>query len=360
MANSDGFITAPVSFADANHVLGTSHTDLASLCKDDNVNIWSKYKPIKNNLIATTDQWDFTNARWKDTATWWKGSDGKCGFVPYYSNNYNNIISNTNGGMNGWTYNGKPTGGSASPYRLTDFAMYQHNAVPFLANFTCNEKVKANAIFQASCMVASDYDNVVIGDIVVNGSALYFGVILTQSDGTVLKMATSDTPGTSGVSFTFPASITTGNGYKCYPMLTANPISIDGVWDANTYYTCPNLSPRTFNVVSSYIDMSIDAIYLLDRAHAMVTVKNKDVSQHTIVVSARFTSSNYNSPLVVGEEQKAAETIGASTGSDNTKIFRFNSLLTDRSYYIYVYIDGVELRRVSIKGNLDGVPDVVE
>ena len=37
---------APVSIEDVKTVLGESSNDLATLCKSENINIWSKYKPI--------------------------------------------------------------------------------------------------------------------------------------------------------------------------------------------------------------------------------------------------------------------------------------------------------------------------
>jgi hypothetical protein len=45
--NSDsGIISAPVSIDDVKRALGESSNDLATLCKSENINIWSKYKPI--------------------------------------------------------------------------------------------------------------------------------------------------------------------------------------------------------------------------------------------------------------------------------------------------------------------------
>lgn len=41
-----GIISAPVSIDDVKQALGESSNDLATLCKSENINIWSKYKPI--------------------------------------------------------------------------------------------------------------------------------------------------------------------------------------------------------------------------------------------------------------------------------------------------------------------------
>ena len=46
MSVSNGKIIAPVSIEDVKTILGESSNDLATLCKSENINIWSKYKPI--------------------------------------------------------------------------------------------------------------------------------------------------------------------------------------------------------------------------------------------------------------------------------------------------------------------------
>ena len=72
MANSGGIISAPVSFADVNSVLGTSHTSLGLLCTDNNINKWAKYKPVVDTIINVSSQMD-ANKNWLSSATWWKG-----------------------------------------------------------------------------------------------------------------------------------------------------------------------------------------------------------------------------------------------------------------------------------------------
>ena len=41
-----GIISAPVSIDDVKQALGESSNNLATLCKSENINIWSKYNPI--------------------------------------------------------------------------------------------------------------------------------------------------------------------------------------------------------------------------------------------------------------------------------------------------------------------------
>ena len=44
--SNSGIISAPVSIDDVKQALGESSNDLATLCKSENINIWSKYKTI--------------------------------------------------------------------------------------------------------------------------------------------------------------------------------------------------------------------------------------------------------------------------------------------------------------------------
>lgn len=60
MAHSDGHITSPVSFADVNATLGTSHTDLFTMCMDNRINMWSAYKPIYSSKIGLLTDADFS------------------------------------------------------------------------------------------------------------------------------------------------------------------------------------------------------------------------------------------------------------------------------------------------------------
>lgn len=134
MSHSDGNITAPVSIYDVQHVLGNNSSDVGTLCRASNINKWSKYKPVIKNLIDTvTGQINPTTKAWLGTATWWKGTSGTCGFdsVSVLMDTPSNIAYNSinSGGM--WSYQ-NPNGGQSAPYRLTDFAGYNHNAVcPF-------------------------------------------------------------------------------------------------------------------------------------------------------------------------------------------------------------------------------------
>lgn len=149
-----GIISAPVSIDDVKRALGESSNDLATLCKSENINIWSKYKPISckgefkeypiredSEEIVTSSYSNFTCVV-------------RCGMnIPmdtYYNLRYNyggegfaieackNLHINNVYGLTGGIHDntttmvsGKhfPKGGANSPYRLSDFRNYSSKAI---------------------------------------------------------------------------------------------------------------------------------------------------------------------------------------------------------------------------------------
>ena len=126
MANSNGKITAPVSMTDVQQVLGNSSNDLGTLCKSSNINRWAKCKPIYAgkiyldygaseqivnhhaglSLVTADTIANFMNAvisAWNNSNYMYKGDNTMCKYD-------------------------RPQGGTASPYRLSDFKDYNHHA----------------------------------------------------------------------------------------------------------------------------------------------------------------------------------------------------------------------------------------
>lgn len=152
--NSDsGIISAPVSIDDVKQALGESSNDLATLCKSENINIWSKYKPIsckgefKEYPIREDSEEIVTSSYSKYTCVVRCGMNIPMDTYKNLRNNYggegfaingcynlyaNNIYGRV-GGIHGDTttsVSGKhfPKGGANSPYRLSDFRNYNSKA----------------------------------------------------------------------------------------------------------------------------------------------------------------------------------------------------------------------------------------
>lgn len=148
-----GIISAPVSIDDVKRALGESSNDLATLCKSENINIWSRYKPIsckgdfKEYPIREDSDEKATSSYSKYTCV------VRCGMnipIDTYKNLRNNYggegfaingcynlyvdnIYGKNGGISDNTttmVSGKhfPKGGVNSPYRLSDFRNYSSKA----------------------------------------------------------------------------------------------------------------------------------------------------------------------------------------------------------------------------------------
>lgn len=152
--NSDsGIISAPVSIDDVKQALGESSNDLATLCKSENINIWSKYKPISckgdfKEYPIREDSEEIVTSSYSnyscvvrcgmnipmDTYKNLRNNYGGEGFaINGCYNLYANNIYGRVGGIHGDTttsVSGKhfPKGGVNSPYRLSDFRNYNSKA----------------------------------------------------------------------------------------------------------------------------------------------------------------------------------------------------------------------------------------
>lgn len=151
--SENGIISAPVSIDDVKRALGESSNDLATLCKSENINIWSKYKPINckgefkeypiredSDEIVTSSYSKYTcvvrcgmNIP-MDTYKNLRNNYGGEGFaINGCYNLYVDNIYGRNGGISADTttmVSGKhfPKGGANSPYRLSDFRNYNSKA----------------------------------------------------------------------------------------------------------------------------------------------------------------------------------------------------------------------------------------
>ena len=148
-----GIISAPVSINDVKQALGESSNDLATLCKSENINIWSKYKPIsckgdfKEYPIREDSDETVTSSYSKytcvvrcgmnipmDTYKNLRNNYGGEGFaIEACKNFYIDNVYGRNGGIHDNTstsVSGKhfPKGGANSPYRLSDFRNYNAKA----------------------------------------------------------------------------------------------------------------------------------------------------------------------------------------------------------------------------------------
>lgn len=143
MSHSNGIISAPVSIEDVKAVLGESSNDLATLCKSNNINVWSRCKPVARAKLFIDSPINEAEFKEFTSATHNINCVRRCGmFIPwvYYGavvNNYNNNMNTLadllkDDNMWGNLCNSKEyyklAGGSTEPFRLSDFNNYFHGA----------------------------------------------------------------------------------------------------------------------------------------------------------------------------------------------------------------------------------------
>ena len=135
MAHEDGLITKPVNTSDVCSTIGEDKHRIGYLCVSENINIYSKHKPMRVATLAELTNAEKINVNWgyhvpaemrmnaacqqmmlEDSggtvteSDWIPSSDEQ----PYVYLKY------------GWWYR-RPKGGETSPYRLGDFNNYNHN-----------------------------------------------------------------------------------------------------------------------------------------------------------------------------------------------------------------------------------------
>ena len=122
-------ITAPIGLGDICRLLRERTMDLGSLCQSKTINKWAKYKPVSNYELEYEDELNTTRDGWKDTATWWKGTDGQCGIANIRVLSADDLKAADMATLfaNSWTYN-PPSGTAASPFRAEDFLLYRRTA----------------------------------------------------------------------------------------------------------------------------------------------------------------------------------------------------------------------------------------
>lgn len=120
MANSGSTISPAVTIPkDIFDVLGVYGNDLGTVCVSPAVNMWSKYKPTRYAKIGIMSDADFAAAQYS------------LNIPVFYS--LHELGQAILAGTSVWGYN-KPQGGSASPYRLTDFNGYEHSTYDWRLN----------------------------------------------------------------------------------------------------------------------------------------------------------------------------------------------------------------------------------
>uniref|UniRef100_A0AAU8MFX3 Capsid protein n=1 Tax=Geladintestivirus 3 TaxID=3233135 RepID=A0AAU8MFX3_9CAUD len=189
MSNSNGKITAPVSIDDVKTVLGTNSNDIATLCTSSNINMWSRRKPIVFNSLFPNKDGEWYKGNINDDYYNGKNCYGivKNGINLASLSFIGNPLYNRHITVSPNIYYNKPTGGSASPYRLGDFYNYNQNTpkYPYTGSKPYNDNVNialtASGSFVASANFTynyNGYDDFIGLSEMFGGGDLYLGIII--------------------------------------------------------------------------------------------------------------------------------------------------------------------------------------
>ena len=339
-------LTRPVSISAIRSALGAaSNATLSQLCTHANVNKWSKYKPIKYAANGIMSQYDYINERWKDDATWWKGANNNCGFTPYTTTSWSNVVLNTTGGMNGWVYDGTPTGGTY-PYRQADFIGYNPDAVPAAQNFLGTTRAKNLGQFSAQCdIAASGFDNISLEDF---AATLYFGVAICNSNGVVYHGTNSNA---WDASITFQLAGISQGSYTVVPFLCTQAITpqVGGFTQTYTFWTIPNVSPYTLQIVATTATITCTGSWLnAAKTRLSVTIENGDPTSYTGTVYVRYSNHDWT------DNDTTTEPSSSFTISGNGTVTKtFNNLSSDHYYRAQVRLTNGDLFEVGIEEEFD-------
>jgi hypothetical protein len=192
-------IYAPVEMpSEVAAVLGITGNDLDAVCKSNNINMWAKYKPVVFATIFTlTDtQRALANYGIHNIPTWGLVQHGSVvTMMNFWLCGYKTDANAPDCGVQPvyWSYL-KPSGGSQSPYRLSDFAKdttlgYFHGAEPPIGPIA-NTTIEINPAGQLSINYvngAQDSKTLKYTDLMLETggymslAGYYFGVALVRT-----------------------------------------------------------------------------------------------------------------------------------------------------------------------------------
>ncbi len=378
MSYSNGKITAPVGIYDAQRALGVSAGgDLGTLCQHVNVNMWAKYKPVQlYNVKDTTDQWDYTNNRWKKpselpsgTRPWWYGLSnqfagitvpGSVSNIPGFST-VAELIAAYDGGSNGWVYN-KPQG-NIHPFRLTDFAQYNHLAPPPVQDFYLPAQIIYDGRFNASALMSMPDEN---GDYIsladfssVRADQLYFGVWFVDGTTATNTRVTSTEAGMAGVTVNLSGSgnvLQVHKTYKAYPFLSNMVLNIGDTTPSPTgllLFPCPNVNPIDVYTVdrNETANITLDGKFRLNSTSVIdVETINGDQTAYTNCYIYLMPLEYWSDPG--NNTSHAIQTITSFTlaaGADKLSQFTLTSSQIGGDYFLYAtFNSGTYWRKTNI------------
>lgn len=286
-----------------------------------NINPWSFRKPYNTDA----DKFKLTDEQIRDI---------NCGLIPFQMNSYTELPSIMDGEMNGWEYR-LPMG----IYRLGDFCGYKTDAYPMIAKFVIADKVSNQTSVVKATAIVNQQDGVQVsltdlGKLGDYKPAVYLtnGTINHRYDG----RKTFAEGGLFDVDI-IGTELTVGT-WTAYPF-------IFGGNNDNIYYTLPNVSAKSFEVVVSLDDVYIQARFLYN-----LTTGSIDSVQYKFSVTNNSGGSTKNNSVYITKD-KNDTTPDIANGEYYESLPDLAVTSLDTYNYPYDY-NGNEWARISSKNFL--------
>ena len=240
MANKDGIITTPIQVTDVQTVTGETASDLIALCKSAKINIWSRYKPVRNTS-ATALMTDDDNYKVSVLTP--------CGFNIRRSRNFNIVFNNQT-----WRYL-RPDGRNY-PYRLGDFNLYYQDAKCPILGVKCSTKVAKGGNIRVSLVpnlsaqgkgagsITFTEMPILIDGVMKTFNDLYFGIVLYKGSATSYTdyqmYTTAENKGVfEEITIKMPDGVEVGGTWKVVPFFA----TAKSVYPQLTTSTMPDIIP---------------------------------------------------------------------------------------------------------------------
>lgn len=224
------------------------------------VNMWAKYKSVKNTAVSYADQLD-ANMKWKSTATWWKDYYGRCGLIiptaTALGTPASGFFADLLSGSLPWSYDRPVAGTNLGPLRAYDFIGYYAGAMPFMhqngiTQYTLDGNNSLTLQWPYAPVETID-EQLQLTDVSVGGVTLdqmYFGALVYYGNSNgqyawaaTKKIAEEDLT----VEFT-SMSFFKGKTVSIVPFLSTKQITQGGTPAAPVTYCSFNLAPITATI----------------------------------------------------------------------------------------------------------------
>lgn len=303
------------------------NTNLGALCTSDNINMWAKYKPVKN---------DFTNDRPTD---WWRAFDNKCGIQYTEFGNVKDMIDFIDTGQNPFQHD-PPSGSPIFPYRIGDFAGYNpFSTPPIISSNMEGIYYKDNGSISAYPIVRRETeDELNVSDIFDQAkNGLYYGAAFVKKGSSTYKWISSVDPITENSGITeIPLSSFDSTTYYVYFFLTSVSKPSFSMADmVGRFISCPGKSKQVIEIKDTAVFITITAFW--DGSGGVtgsITVKNTsgEISYFSnCSVQIRYGSSNVNDQMIIGERIVKIDQFQVSPNNTYSVDYSANGVLPDYS-----------------------------